>query len=112
MKVLQVIDKLNVGGAERVCVDLTNLMFEKNINVSILTFDSKGKLQEDLHQQIFKINLNRKNKYNILKAYRLSKIIKQYDIVHVHMRHVYRYVKLVSLLFFVKTPVILHDHTS
>ena len=36
MKVLQIIDRLDIGGAERVFVDLTNLLdTSKNIDVSI-----------------------------------------------------------------------------
>jgi glycosyltransferase involved in cell wall biosynthesis len=111
MKVLQIIDKLEVGGAERVFVDLTNLLYEsKKVEVSILTFDAKGKLFFFLNKKIAKINFKRENRFNVFTAYKLSKLLKSYDILHVHMRHPYRYVKIVCLIFGVKTKLVFQDH--
>jgi glycosyltransferase involved in cell wall biosynthesis len=111
MKVLQIINRLDLGGAERVFVDLTNLLHgSKKVEVSILTFDAKGKLYISLDKKIAKIKFKRENKFNILTAYKLSKILKSYDILHVHTRHVYRYVKIVCLIFGVKTKLVFQDH--
>ena len=52
MKILQVIDRLNVGGAERVCIDISNLLIEKNINVAVLTITEKGELLSFLDSKI------------------------------------------------------------
>ncbi|QOD61508.1 glycosyltransferase [Polaribacter haliotis] len=112
MRVLQVIDKLNVGGAERIFVTLSNLLFQKNINVDVLIFINNGKLQQDLNNKINIIDFQRQSKFSFKNAKQLSLILKNYDIIHTHMRHVFRYVKVVSLVFNVKTKIILHDHSS
>ncbi|MFQ3181105.1 MAG: glycosyltransferase involved in cell wall biosynthesis [Polaribacter sp.] len=112
MKVLQIIDKLGVGGAERVCVDLSNLLYTENITVSVLTFISGGELKPLLNKNIPIIKYNRKSKFNISSAINLSRILKKHDIIHVHMRHSFRYVKLVSILFNTKSKIFLHDHSS
>ena len=111
MKVLQIIDELNTGGAERVFVDLTDLLYKsKKIDISILTFENNGNLHPFLNKEILKVSFIRKNKFNLFEAYQLSKILKQYDIIHVHMRQVYRYTKIVCIFFNVQAKLVFHDH--
>ena len=110
MKVLQVIDKLNVGGAERVCIDISNLLFKKNINVAVLTVTKKGELQSFLDSNIKTFCLHRKSKFNIKTMKKMILILNDYDIAHIHMRHTYRYVKFASLFYKLSCKLILHDH--
>lgn len=112
MKVLQVIDILDVGGAERIFVNMCNLQYINGVDTSTLVFGRKGKLEIELSKEIPKVNFKRKRKYNIVEWYTLSKVLKQYDIVHVHMRHNFVYIRLITTIFGVRTKVILHDHSS
>lgn len=112
MKVVQVIDQLNVGGAERVLVDLSNLLHEKNVDVTVLCLLGAAKLDSYLHKEIKVIYLHRKNKYNPIYLIRLYRLLRQYDVIHIHLRQVLRYV---SLLFYgfnlhKKHIVVFHDH--
>lgn len=109
MKILQVIDTLCVGGAERVFVDMCNILHENNHNVTALLLLTKnGELASQL--QVPFIKLDRKNKWSICKMYRCYKIIKQYNIIHCHFRHVYKYISIVNLIFNCKSKIILQDH--
>ena len=36
MKVLQVIDTLKLGGAERMLISLSNILYKKGVNISVL----------------------------------------------------------------------------
>ena len=110
MKVLHIIDFLNVGGAERVCITLCNLLHKTNFKVSVLLIVSGGDLKNSLNSEIPLIELNRKNKYNIFTMYKCACILKKQDVLHVHMRYNYRYIKLVQRLFFLNIKIILHDH--
>jgi len=112
MKILQVIDKLDLGGAERVFVDMSNLLFENQYHVDCLFFIEKGYLGKQLNSNIRCFELNRKNKFSLQKIIKCAKIIKSYDIIHCHMRHVYRYVKLISFLFSLKNKIVLHEHSG
>ncbi|RED38220.1 glycosyltransferase involved in cell wall biosynthesis [Winogradskyella eximia] len=112
MKVLQVIDHLNVGGAERVLVDLTNILNENQYNVTVLCLLKKAKLDEQLNKNINVIYLHRKNKFNPLYLIKLYIILRKYDVIHIHLRQVLRYV---SLLFYTtrlnkKKVIIFQDH--
>ena len=112
MKVLQVIDSLDVGGAERVCIDISNLLHKNNINVSILTIIEKGRLSSFLDKKIDLFCLNRKSRVDINAIKKMVLILREYDIIHIHMRHVFRYVKMVSLFYKIKGKLIFHDHNG
>lgn len=110
MLVLQVIDKLNVGGAERVCVDISNLLIDKKINVAVLTITEKGELISSLNSKIKTYCLQRKSKFSLKTMKKMILILNEYDIAHIHMRHTYRYVKFASLFYKLSCKLILHDH--
>lgn len=112
MRIVQVIDQLQVGGAERVLVDLSNLLHENGNDVTVLCLLYEAKLDYELNSDIPVIYLHRKNKYNPIYLIRLYSILKQFDMIHVHLRQVLRYV---SLLFYTsrlhnKKVVVFHDH--
>ncbi len=109
MKILQVIDVLEVGGGERVFVDACNILFENNVDVTALLLQEEQAVLE-LDLNVPKIHLDRKNKWSLISMYRCYKIIIQYDIVHCHFRHVYRYISIIKLLFKFKARVVFHDH--
>lgn len=110
MKVLQVIDTLNIGGAEQVFVDLTNSLSASGVHVEVMVFHKIGKLVEQLNESLQVHVLNRSSKLSLTKAYKAHQLCKKFEIVHVHMRHCYAYIKAVQLLFKGKYKIILHDH--
>ena len=110
IKILQVIDQLNVGGAEQICITLTNLLYANQHLVSLLTLVDEGNLKSQLDPNIDILKLNRRYPFDLVALFKCAKILKQFDIIHVHMRHNYRYIKLIHQLFFLKNKIILHDH--
>lgn len=110
MRILQVIDQLNVGGAERVLVDLSNILFAHGHSVEVLTLVRSGQLRAQLHVNIPFHNLNRTTKLSISALYRCHRICSRYDVVHVHLRYNFRYVGLAKWLFRGNYSVLLHDH--
>ena len=109
-KILQVIDRLEVGGAERVFLDLTYLLLNENIQVDTLLISAKGPLFASIDQRAGKYFLNRKWKFNPLKMVECASFCSRYQIVHVHMRHTYAYVRLAQIISFKKFKIIFHDH--
>lgn len=109
-RILQVIDVLNIGGAERICILLSNLLKKANYDVSLLLLSGKGVMYDHVDKSVCIHLLNKKNNFNIFNYYQCAKIIKAYDIVHVHMRYNFKYVNLAKKLFRVKNEMILHDH--
>ena len=110
LKILQVIDRLDAGGAERVMVDLSNILLRKGHQVTTMAILDHGDLSSDLDDKISKLDLNRTGRFSFSHMRRLSKEAKKNDIVHVHMRHNLKYVWLVKTLFPFKAKIIFHDH--
>jgi glycosyltransferase involved in cell wall biosynthesis len=80
LKVLFVLPRLNLGGAERVIVNIANAMVERNINVSLYVFSLGGVLEKELDQRINFIHFSKKNLtiLNQIRAtYRLMRILKR-----------------------------------
>lgn len=109
MKILQVIDQLGLGGAERVCVNMANLLYRNGYDVKMVVFDQSGPLFDLIDDGVEVVILGRKKQK--FKAYKkLIQEVKQTDIVHIHMRQNYKYVKKTLLAYGVKKKLILHDH--
>ncbi len=98
MKILHIIDKLEVGGAERVLINQCNVLIENGKHVSVLCLLNESELDRELNQNIPIHYLRRSSKLNVTKLIRLYKILRNYDIIHVHSRHVLRYVGLILFL--------------
>ena len=108
MRIVQIIDRLNVGGAERVCVTLATLFHQKGFQITVMELLSSGLLKQQLPPNVPTENLHRRSRFDVFAFFALVAQLKKYDVIHVHMRHVYRYVFLANLL--VGKRLIFHDH--
>jgi len=110
LRVVQIIDRLHIGGAERILVMLSNILRQHGHTVKVITTVSDGPLVNQLHKDIQHVNLGRKWKWNAVTMRRLVNEIKDYDAIHVHSSHNLRYVYLAMKLFRVKKPIFFHEH--
>lgn len=88
MRVLQIINSLNTGGAEKLLLDSLPLYEKKNIRVDILILQKTEtpfleQLQTNFKGRIFFSTV--KSLYNPRQIRIVRKYIKNYDIVHVHL---------------------------
>lgn len=110
LKILQVIDRLDAGGAERVMVDLSNLLDSYGNQVTTLALLEHGELGQYLNPTIKQVDLNRLDKFARKYMKRVRKLAENHDVLHVHMRHNLKYVWLVKKLYRFSAPIIFHDH--
>ena len=108
--IIQIIDQLNVGGAERVLVTLSNLFHEHGHAVTVLTTVRPGPLASLLNNGIQQITLNRKWKWNPITMYRLYKAVKAYDIIHVHSSYNLRYLYCAKKIYSLRKLIFFHEH--
>jgi glycosyltransferase involved in cell wall biosynthesis len=110
IKIAQIIDRLNVGGAERVLVILANIFAQNGHQVSVIQTVSAGKLSAQLHPSVNQICLHRKWKWNPLTMLRLSREIRKNDLVHVHSFYNLSYVFLSMKLCLIDRKIFYHEH--
>jgi glycosyltransferase involved in cell wall biosynthesis len=108
LKVVHVIDQLNVGGAERICVGLVNNLSTRINDLQLVVLGSKGELSHLINSKVKVSYLDKNPLYKSIIE--LRKLIGPGDILHVHMRHVFKYAAIAS--FGLGCKVILHDHSS
>lgn len=110
MKILQLIDTLNPGGAERMAVNLANTFTESGIANQLVVSRNQGDLGKLVQNQA-SLFLLEKKKATDLKAFRkLLKIVDQFKptVLHAHGTSVYWGVAL--KVFRPKVKMIWHDH--
>ena len=86
IRVLQLIDTLNPGGAERMAVNLANSL-KKEVEASFLCCTrEEGMLKEELEDGLGYLFLNKKNSLDLEAFCKLREFIKseQIDLVHAH----------------------------
>lgn len=104
IKFLQVIPELNVGGAERVVLELTKGLERRGEKVGVAHLLDETKLMaqySELSIPFFNLNISKKNPISFIKAvFQLSKIVKNHHIqlIHAHMFHALLMCILVKLL--------------
>ena len=112
LRILQVIDRLDIGGAEKIAVMISKILSQEDILSDILTIVVPGVLSESLHSNVNCINLSRKSKWSIFSARSFMKIISSYDLIHVHLRHNLNWVIFWSIILRKKLNIVFHDHNN
>ncbi len=108
MKIIQVIDSLTVGGAERMCVNISSVLDRNLIENGIICTRRRGNLGEKYKGLLWV--LNKKSGFDILAFIRLLIIITKYkpNILHAHSTSLYWCAAL--KFFFPHIKLIWHDH--
>ncbi len=110
MRVLQLIDSLNAGGAEKLAVVLTNQLSKKGYQSYICTTRQEGILKaqiEDLSNYSF---LERKSVLDWKAILKLYRFIKAQKITHIHVHATSFFMGTIMKLLNPKLVLIWHDH--
>ena len=110
MKVLQLIDSLEAGGAERMAVNLANALLGEVEGSYLCTTRKEGMLKAALQPEVGYLFLNKKRALDLTALLKLRRFIKahQIDIIHAHSSS-YFIATLVKLLY-PKLKLVWHDH--
>lgn len=115
MKILQVINSLGTGGAEKLLLDTIPKYNAAGLSMDLLLlngtdypFLTELKKQKDV--TIFNFGMGAV--YNPLHIFRLIKFLKKYDLVHVHLFPALYWVGMAKLLSFSPTPLLFTEHNT
>lgn len=115
MKILHVINNLSSGGAENLLKEIVPIQNEIN-QVSILTLSNKNNVFEKTLKECGVKVINTQisnNVYNPLQILEICNIIKNYDLIHVHLFPSLYWVALSNtLLFKLKKKLVATEHNT
>ena len=87
MKILQVITSLQIGGAEKLIVDIVPMLRQRGLDVDVCLFNGKDtSFKQQLQTcgcKVFDLSYDERY-YSPIKIFKLWRIMRHYDIVHTH----------------------------
>ena len=114
MKILQIINNLGSGGAEKLISDFVPLMKEKGHKVEVLLLQKKGSIYiDDLESKGVRVTcISEYRLYSINHILNLRSFINnnQFDLINVHLFPTLYYLGLLSLLGTIKPKIIYTRH--
>ncbi len=115
MKILQVINSLHIGGAEKLVVDLVPLLINKGLDVDILLLNGENTaFKMALENQSVKVySLGIKNNvYNPFLIFQLCYYIQNYDLIHVHLFPAQYWVAIAKIVSLSKVKLVTTEHNT
>jgi len=119
MKILQIINSLDTGGAEKLLLDTIPLYRKEGIEVDILVLWNNNHQFINVLKELNCCNIyilnesnNSRDIYKPWNIIKIKKILKEYDLGHVHLFPVQYFVPLANLLNFNKTKLIFTEHNT
>jgi glycosyltransferase involved in cell wall biosynthesis len=112
MRIMHVIDSLDVGGAERMLVEISNAAAADGNEVLVCVTRSVTTLASDLRPEISVIVLDRRHRLNLSALWRVADHACRHgvDVFHVHGRTTLAFVATARALRLTRIPVVFHDH--
>lgn len=117
MKVLQIINSLGTGGAEKLLLDTIPLYRKAGVKMDLLLLWDNGSLFAQKLRELNCCNiyvLNKSNDYrsiyNPLNIFKIRKYLKKYDIIHVHLFPALYFTRFANLG--INKPLIFTEHNT
>ena len=111
MKVLQIIDSLEAGGAERMAVNIANVLAKEGHDSHLCVTRKEGLLQQAIAPEVAYLFLNKKGKIGWRAIFKLRSYIQQHQIEVLHAHSTSAYIAVLALVILKNTPkLIWHDH--
>jgi glycosyltransferase involved in cell wall biosynthesis len=109
--VMQVTDSLVLGGAERVAVNLANLLPRDRYQVHLCVTREEGPLAAEIAPDVARLVLERpRRRDDLAAAWRLARYIRQHDIRLLHAHKATNFLCSLAKLMDARAPMIWHDH--
>ncbi|AZB33866.1 glycosyltransferase [Chryseobacterium bernardetii] len=114
MKILQIIDSLGTGGAEKLILETAPLMHEAGHKVDVLLLDGRKtpfykQLKATNSCEIFSLG---NSYYNPFYIFKIIPFLYKYDVVHVHLFPAQYFAVLAKVLSFSKIKLIFTEHNT
>jgi len=110
MNILQLIDSLDAGGAERMAVNLANMLCEYEGKGFLCTTRKEGPLKEELDENVKFVFIQKRSVLDLKAHRRLLNFIKVNKITVIHAHTTSIYTGYIIKMIYPKVKLVWHDH--
>jgi len=110
LKILQLIDSLHSGGAERMCVNISNVLHESGHDVTLCASREGGTLEKFITPGVRYCLLKKKSPVDLAAFRSLIRIIRDNEISVVHAHSSSLFWAVAAKIFLRSLKIIWHDH--
>ena len=110
MRILQLIDSLEPGGAERMAVNLANILAEKIAFSGLIATRNEGALKETISPKVCYSFLNKKSAIDFTAIFKLRRFVQMNDIKYLHAHSSSFFIACLLKLIYPSVKIIWHDH--
>jgi len=110
MRIVQIIDSLEIGGAERMAVNYANVLSHKIEFSALIATRKEGLLKDKIHKKVSYLFLNKKGKIDLSSVFRLRKFVKANNVSHIHAHSSSFFISVLLKFTLPKLKIIWHDH--
>ncbi|WP_289057594.1 glycosyltransferase [uncultured Flavobacterium sp.] len=110
MRIVQIIDSLETGGAEKMAVNYANALADKIEFSALVATRSEGLLLEQISDKVSYLFINKKKKIDLKAILKLRKFIKSNNIGVIQAHSSSFFIAFLIKIIYPKVRIIWHDH--
>jgi glycosyltransferase involved in cell wall biosynthesis len=112
LRILQLIDSLELGGAERMAVNYANALAARIECSALVATRKEGPLKEAILKEVHYLFLERKKKLDLVALRRLCQFCKSHQISHIHAHGTSYFMAVFVKVYFPSIKIVWHDHNG
>lgn len=112
MRIIQIIDSLEVGGAEKMAVNYANSLAKKIEFSALVATRKEGHLKSQIHTDVSYLFLDRSKTIDFTAIFKLKRFCKENQITHLQPHSSSYFTALLVKLIYFKLIIIWHDHNG
>lgn len=110
MRILQIIDSLDAGGAERIAVNYANALVKKVDFSGLVATRKEGSLLDQIDSSVSYLFLKKQQQLDIKALFRLRSYVLKNKVTHVHAHSTSFFLAFLLKLTLPSLKIIRHDH--
>ena len=110
MRIIQIIDSLEAGGAERMAVNYANALVPHVDFSGLVTTRKEGPLLSQLHKRVDYLFLNKQNSFDLEALLLLRRFVVKHRVTLVHAHSTSFFIAFLLKLVCPSVKLIWHDH--
>jgi glycosyltransferase involved in cell wall biosynthesis len=110
MRIIQIIDSLDAGGAERMAVSYANGLVDEIAFSGLVVSRKEGPLLQQIDERVSYLFLNKKKTFDIAAVLQLRRYVQQHKIDLVHAHSTSFFLAFLLKLSYPKIRLLWHDH--